>query len=83
VGLAGYVSTNYGERPLPDVVADIRAWYDQHSGQMSGIFLDEYAEKVCPLNGSLAHSADVQTSLLDARHASPPPQSLQRLPCMN
>jgi Spherulation-specific family 4 len=46
VGLAGYVSTKYGARPIADVTADITAWYDQHSGQMSGIFLDEYAEKV-------------------------------------
>ena len=46
MGLAGYVSTNYGARPQADVIADIRAWYDQHSGQMSGIFLDEFAETV-------------------------------------
>ena len=46
VGLAGYVSTKYGARPLADVTADIRAWYDQHSGQISGIFLDEYAQQV-------------------------------------
>ena len=54
VGLAGYVSTSYGARPQADVIADIRAWYDQHSGQMSGIFLDEFAEKVRLPNSSCA-----------------------------
>jgi Spherulation-specific family 4 len=46
VGLAGYVSTKYGARALSDVVADVSAWYDQHGGQMAGIFLDEYPAKV-------------------------------------
>ena len=54
MGLAGYVSTGYGARPQADVIADIRAWYDQHSGQMSGIFLDEFAEKVRLSSSSLA-----------------------------
>ncbi|MDQ6671002.1 MAG: spherulation-specific family 4 protein [Chloroflexota bacterium] len=37
--LAGYVSTAYGNRPLADVLVDVRSWYDWY--RIDGVFVDE------------------------------------------
>ena len=42
IRLIGYISTRYGERPIEEVEAEVKRWFDLYP-DISGIFIDEFS----------------------------------------
>lgn len=66
---SGYVDTNYGNRPIDDVKADILAWFDIYGSQdalIHGLFLDQVSNDPSTVDYYKAirqFITDLQTSL--------------------